>query len=55
MAIVITRPITEEQLREAEQKKIAQADVERKLDQDLINAYMLQKIAALEALNDDNN
>ena len=55
MAIKITRPISDEQIIAAEQKKSAKVDAERKTDQDLINAYMLQKIAALEALNNDNN
>ena len=54
MAIVITRPISDEQRRAAAQKRATEQDAERKLDQDLINAYLLQKIAALEAINNDN-
>ena len=49
MAIVITRPISEEQRLAGEQKRAAVVDAERKTDQDLLNAYLLEKIAQLEA------
>lgn len=55
MGMIFTSPVTEEQRRAAEQKRAARQDEERKTDQDLINAYMLQKLAALEAKNNDSN
>lgn len=55
MAIVITRPISDEQRLVGEQKRAAAVDAERKTDQDLLNAYLLEKIAQLEATTNDGN
>lgn len=55
MAQIFSRPITDEQKKAADAKRVAAQTEAQKDDQSLITAFLLQKIAALEAkLNDKN-
>lgn len=55
MAQVFKRPITAEQRKAAEERRAAAAEEERKIEQDLITAFLLEKISELEAKQDDSN
>lgn len=48
MGKIFVTPVTDEQRRAAEAKRAAKADEERKTEQDLINAALLEEIAQLK-------
>lgn len=56
MGKIFITPITDEQRRAAENKRAAKADAERKNEQDLINAALLEEVERLKGLiqNDRN-
>jgi len=53
MSLIATKPLTPEQIQAREQKKIAKAEQQRKLEQDLINAYILEQLANKEDKHND--
>lgn len=55
MSFKIIRPLTDEQKRARKAKQAEREDSERKIEQDLIIAELLEKIAQLEANQNDTN
>lgn len=55
MSFKISRPLTEEQKRARQQKRDAREQEQLRLEQDLIIADLLGKIAQLEANQNDDN
>ena len=55
MGQIFVTPMTEEQRRIRDEKRAAKAEQARRDDQDLINAYVLEKVAKLEAKQNDGN
>ena len=53
MSLIATKPLTPEQILAREQKKLAKAEQQRKLEQDLINAYILEQLANKEDKHND--
>ena len=53
MSLIASKPLTPEQIQAREQKKIAKAEEQRKLEQDLINAYILEQLALKEDKQND--
>lgn len=55
MGLTFSRPLSPEQIKERERKKAELVEEERKTQNDLITAYLLEKIAQLEANQNDGN
>lgn len=53
MSVVVSRPLTDEQLRERERKIAERQNAQLQADTDLIIAELLEKISRLEANQND--